>query len=175
MESTEQTWLTEEELATWLALVGVLIKLPAALNDQLQRDAGMNHFEFWALMALALHEGHSMRMTELAVLTNGSLSRLSQVISRLEKRGWVRRAPDPTDGRCTLAVLTADGWEKFVDSLPGHSQAVRRLVFDPLTKTQARQLREIGHRILHAINPEGPERSSKLRTNIGAFGPDSGC
>ncbi|TWF76614.1 DNA-binding MarR family transcriptional regulator [Pseudonocardia hierapolitana] len=175
METTEQTWLTEEELPTWLTLVGVLIKLPAALNDQLQRDAGMNHFEYWALMALALHEGHSVRMSELAVLTNGSLSRLSQVISRLEKRGWVRRAPDPTDGRCTLAILTGDGWEQFVGSFEAHSGEIRRLVFDPLTKAQVRQLREIGHRILRAVNPDGPDRPSGFKPEIGGFCPDTVC
>jgi hypothetical protein len=36
---------------------------------------------------------------------------------------------------------------------PGHVQEVRRLVFDPLTKTQSRQLREIGRRIIRAIDP----------------------
>ncbi|QYN36548.1 MarR family transcriptional regulator [Pseudonocardia sp. DSM 110487] len=173
METTERTWLTEEELPIWLVLVGLMIKLPAALNDQLQRDAGMNHFEYWALMALALHEGHSMRMSELAVLTNGSLSRLSQVISRMEKRGWVRRAPDPTDGRCTLAILTGDGWEKFVGSFEAHSEEIRRLVFDPLTKAQTRQLSEIGHRILRTIDPSKPDRPPGFNAELDGFCPNA--
>jgi DNA-binding MarR family transcriptional regulator len=97
------------------------------------------------------------------------------VISRLEKRGWVRRAPDPSDGRCTLAILTGDGWEKFVGSFDGHSQAIRRLVFDPLTKTQARQLREIGHHILRAIAPDIPDRPPGFKPDISAFRPGSGC
>jgi DNA-binding MarR family transcriptional regulator len=175
VETTERTgWLTDEELPTWLVLVGVLIKLPAALNDQLQRDAGMSHFEYWVLMGLALHEGHSVRMSELAVLTNGSLSRLSQVISRLEKRGWVRRAPDPTDGRCTLAILTGAGRDKFIDSSQGHSEAVRRLVFDPLTKAQVRQLGDIGRRIIRAIDPDIPDRPD-FKPDFGAFHPYTGC
>jgi DNA-binding MarR family transcriptional regulator len=173
VETTERTWLTEEELPIWLVLVGLMIKLPAALNDQLQRDAGMNHFEYWALMALALHEGHSMRMSELAVLTNGSLSRLSQVISRMEKRGWVRRAPDPTDGRCTLAILTGDGWEKFVGSFEAHSEEIRRLVFDPLTKAQTRQLSEIGHRILRTIDPSKPDRPPGFNAELDGFCPNA--
>jgi hypothetical protein len=40
-----------------------------------------------------------------------------------------------------------------VRAAPGHVQEVRRLVFDPLTKTQSRQLREIGRRITRAIDP----------------------
>jgi DNA-binding MarR family transcriptional regulator len=130
----------------------------------------MNHFEHWALMGLSLHEGHSMRMSELAVLTNGSLSRLSQVISRLEKRGYVRRESDPTDGRCTLAILTEAGLSKLQDTAPGHAEAVRRLVFDPLTKAQARQLREILHRIIRAIVPDFPEGDpdvGTLRAKVG--------
>lgn len=154
----EACGLHEDELSTWLALVGVLIKLPAALDEQLQRDAGMNHFEYLAMLALYRHVGHRKRMSELAVLTNGSLSRLSQVISRLEKRGWVRRTPDPTDGRCTLAVLTDAGLAKLHDTLPGNAEAIRRLVFAPLTKVQARQLREISHRIIRAIDPSIPDR-----------------
>ena len=172
METTEQaTWLTEDEMPTWLALVGLLIKLPAALNEQLQRDAGMNHFEYWALMGLSMHPDGAVRMSDLAVLTNGSLSRLSQVISRMEKRGWVRRAPDPTDGRCTLAILTGAGWDKLVETAPGHSAAIRRLVFDPLTKAQARQLHDISHRILRTIDPDVEERNLGPR----AFRPGGPC
>jgi len=88
------------------------------------------------------------------VLAEGSLARLSQAVGRLEKRGWVRRMPDPDDGRYTLAVLTDDGWDKVVATAPGHVEEVRRLVFDPLTRAQHRQLREIGQRIMRAIDPD---------------------
>ena len=82
-----------------------------------------------------------------------SLPRLSQVTARLEQRGWVRRTPDPADGRYTLATLTGHGQAKATQAAPGHAREVRRLVFDPLTKTQTRQLREIGRRITRAIDP----------------------
>ena len=41
----------------------------------------------------------------------------------------------------------------MVAAAPGHVATVRRLVFDPLTKVQARQLREIGSRIMRATDP----------------------
>jgi len=37
---------------------------------------------------------------------------------------------------------------------PGHVHEVRRLVLDPLTKAQTRQLREIGRRITRAIDAD---------------------
>src|SRR5687767_9175593 len=102
----EPRWLDDEEQQTWLALVGMIIRLPAALDAQLQRDAGMSHFEYQVLAGLSMSPGRTRRMSELAGFTEGSLSRLSQAVGRLEKRGWVRRTPDPADGRYTLAVLT---------------------------------------------------------------------
>ena len=147
-------WLNDEERQTWLALVGLMIRLPAALDAQLQQDAGVSHFEYQVMAGLSEHPDRTMRMSDLAGLANGSLSRMSHVVNRLEKRGWVHRTPDPADGRYTLATLTEDGWQKIVETAPGHVAAVRDLVFDPLTKTQTRQLRDIGMRVLRAIDPD---------------------
>jgi DNA-binding MarR family transcriptional regulator len=66
----------------------------------------------------------------------------------------VRRTPDPVDGRYTLAILTDTGWDTVVDTAPGHVAEVQRLVFDPLTKAQQRQLRDIGRRVMRAIDPD---------------------
>ena len=153
-ESQEPRWLCDEETQTWLALISLLIRLPSALDAQLQRDAGISHFEYQVLAGLSMSPERTQRMSELARFVDGSLSRLSQVVSRLEQRGWVRRTPDPADGRYTLAVLTEAGWDKVVDTAPGHVEEVRRLVFDPLTKAQHRQLREIGYRVTRAIDPD---------------------
>ena len=91
-------------------------------------------------------------MSELAIYANGSLQRLSRAVTRLEKRGWVTRRPDPVDGRYTLAELTDQGRVVLVDAAPGHVEAVNRLVFDALTVTQAHQLGIIASRILTAID-----------------------
>jgi len=154
--SGEPRWLDAEERQTWLALVAMLVKLQSALDTQLQRDAGISHFEYQVLVALSEAPERTLRMSLLAWVSEGSLPRLSQVVGRLEKRGWVRRTPDPADGRYTLASLTDDGWAKVVATAPGHVDAVRGLVFDPLTKAQARQLREIGRRVVRAIDPDDP-------------------
>ncbi|GGO82919.1 MarR family winged helix-turn-helix transcriptional regulator [Nonomuraea cavernae] len=163
MCTQEPRWLTEEEMSAWLGLASAMIRLPAALDAQLQRDAGISHFEYQVLAGLSMSPERTMRMSELAQLADGSLSRLSHVVSRLEKRGWIRRTPDPADGRYTLAVLTDDGRDKVVASAPGHVEAVRALVIDPLTKAQLRQLTEITRRVNRAIDPDGAcpaERSS---------------
>ncbi|MCU1669568.1 MAG: transcriptional regulator, MarR family [Blastococcus sp.] len=149
----EPRWLDDDESQSWLALAGMLVWLPDALDAQLQRDAGLSHFEYQVMAMLSMSPDRTRRMSEVAELANGSLTRLSRAVDRLSKRGWVCRRPDPTDGRYTLAVLTDAGWDKVVQTAPGHVAEVRRLVFDPLTKAQARQLSDIGARIQRAIGP----------------------
>ena len=147
----EPRWLDEDQQQAWISLVGIMLRLPAALDRQLQHDAGISSFEYQALSGLSMAPERTMRMSRLAAHTEGSLSRLSQVVARLEKRGWIRRTPDPADGRYTLAILTDTGWDTVVAAAPGHVAEVHRLIFDPLTKAQQRQLRDIGQRIMRAI------------------------
>lgn len=144
-----------EDRQTWDAFTSVLVWLPAALDDQLQRDAELTLFEYGVLSALSDAAERTLRMSELALVANASLSKLSRAVSRLERRGWVTRAPDPADGRYTLATLSDAGLDKAVDATPGHVDAVNRLFFDQLTQTQARQLRQISNRILRAVQAEG--------------------
>src|ERR1700747_204251 len=150
----EPRWLDAEESQAWRALAKTLERLPAALAAHLRGDAGISHFQYQVLALLSEAPALTLRMSDLAMWAGSSLPRLSQVVARLEQRGWVRRTPDPADGRYTLATLTGHGQAKVTQAAPGHVQEVRRLVFDPLTKTQSRQLREIGQRIIRAIDPD---------------------
>ena len=152
-EGDDPRWLSDEEQRAWRGLVGVMVRLPHALDTQLQHDHGLSHFEYGVLSALSEAPERTLRMSELAALAEGSLSRLSQVVARLEKRDWVRRTPDPVDGRYTLAILTDAGREKVVAAAPSHAAEVRRLVIDALTQRQVGQLTEISRRIMRATDP----------------------
>ncbi len=153
-DDSEPRWLNDEERQAWLILGSLVVQLGPALDAQLRRDAGISHFDYTVMSVLSEARDRTRRMSELAALADGSLSRLSQVVARLEKKGWVRRSPDPTDGRYTLATLTEAGWEKVVAAAPRHVSEVRRVVFDPLTKTQVQQLTSIGQRILRVVVPD---------------------
>ncbi|WP_375432941.1 MarR family winged helix-turn-helix transcriptional regulator [uncultured Friedmanniella sp.] len=146
-------WLDPEERVVWLGLARLMTKLPTALDAQLERDADLNYFEYIVMAMLSERDDRTLRMSQLAALTNASLSRLSHVAKRLESRGFVRREPDPDDGRYTKAVLTDLGLTKVEDSAPGHVTAVRALVIDALTPTQLRQLSEAVDAIVSRVDP----------------------
>ncbi|HEV3401627.1 MAG TPA: MarR family transcriptional regulator [Acidimicrobiales bacterium] len=152
-KSDDVPWLDDDEQAAWLSLMGTLIRLPAALDAQLRRDAGLSHFEYQILAGLSMAERRTLRMSDLASFAESSLSRLSHACRRLEAQGWLTRQADPDDGRATVAALTDDGYAKVVEAAPGHVRTVRRLVFDPLTRAQVKQLGEVTARIDAAIGP----------------------
>jgi DNA-binding MarR family transcriptional regulator len=160
VRAAEPTWLNEDELATWMVLIGVLFRLPAALDSQLRRDAGLTHFDYGVLAALSNAPSKTMRMSDLADFSQCSLSRLSHGVKRLEERGWVRRSPLPTDGRITIAKLTPAGLRMLVATAPGHVDEVRRLVMQGLSPEQLKVLRDVGRSILERIDPSDPETGS---------------
>jgi DNA-binding MarR family transcriptional regulator len=145
-------WLNAEEDAAWRAIVQIMVKLPWALECQLQHDAGLSFIEYHVLARLSEDPEHTLRMSELAMLTNASLSRLSHLVKRLELRGLVRREVDPADGRFTNAILTKAGYKLLVASAPGHVARVRSLVVDALSSTELRQLHDSTERLLARID-----------------------
>src|SRR5690349_1444023 len=151
--SDEPRWLSAEELAVWMKFSVVLVRLPQELDAQLQRDAGLSWFEYLVLAGLSEAPGRTMRMSRLALLTNGSLSRLSHVVKRLEGRGWVVRCPCPEDGRYTNATLTDAGWEKVVATAPAHVGTVRGLFAEPLDAAQLEQLDGVLDATLERLMP----------------------
>jgi DNA-binding MarR family transcriptional regulator len=150
----EPRWLTAEELDVWLKLSVVLVRLPQVLDAQLQRDAGLSWFEYMVLAGLSEAPDRTMRMSRLAVLTNGSLSRLSHGVKRLENRGWVVRSACVEDGRFTNATLTDEGYATVVESAPGHVATVRRFFSEALEPAQLAQLGGVVDGLLVRLAPD---------------------
>src|SRR3954447_11139979 len=144
-------WLDEDELRAWLRLAGVMLKLSPALDSQLQRDCDLTHFDYLCLAMLSEAEDRTLRMSDLATQVNASLSRLSHVVSKLEKRGWVARRPSPNSRRVTLVSLTDDGWDVLVKAAPGHVETVRSLVFDGLEPEDVAALERIAGEMVSRI------------------------
>jgi DNA-binding MarR family transcriptional regulator len=151
----EPRWLSSAEEEAWKAVAALMLQLPGPLDAQLQHDSGITMFEYMVLSSLSMCPGHARRMSELARLSNGSLSRLSNVAKRLERRGWLRREPDPEDGRSIVAQLTESGWEVVQAAAPGHVEAVRRLVIDPLTGPQLEALAAAAQSIVGSLEQAG--------------------
>jgi DNA-binding MarR family transcriptional regulator len=146
-------WLSADQQRTWMPFCGVLLGLPSALDRQLQRDAGLSLFAYLVMAALSDSPDHTLRMSDLAAVATGSLSRLSHTVKKLEQAGWVQRRPDPADARTTLATLTETGLAKLAAAAPGHVAEVRRLVVDVLSPEQFAQLGDAARAVAGRVLP----------------------
>ena len=145
-------WLTAAELDSWLAVVRLMTWLPWSIDQQLRRDSDLGMVEYQVMARLSQTPDWTMRMSSLAELTNASLSRLSHLFTRLERRGFVRREPDLADGRFTNAVLTKEGFRVLAEAAPGHVAHVRSLVIDVLSPEQLRRLGHAADRVMSRID-----------------------
>lgn len=151
-EDPAAEWLSAEERAAWLSSTAFFMtRLPAALDAQLQRDAGLSFFEYMVLAVLAEQPDRTLQMSDIAAAASASLSRLSHTAARLEKKGYLVRTRCGGAGRRTNATLTEAGFDKAVASAPGHVAAVRALVFDVITPEQRESLGEISGLLLQQL------------------------
>jgi DNA-binding MarR family transcriptional regulator len=144
--------LTAAEVDSWLSVVRLMTWLPWSIDQQLRRDSNLGMVEYQVLAMLSESPQQTMRMSSLAEVTNASLSRLSHLVKRLERRGLVRREPDPADGRFTNAILTDKGFHTLAGAAPAHVAHVRSLVIDVLSPEQLRRLGLAADRIMSRID-----------------------
>lgn len=85
-------------------------------------------------------------------MVDSELSRLSHMVSRLEKRGFLCREPDPGNGRYTHAILTDAGYAYLEGAAPGHVRRVRELFIDALGPEELQTLRRYSDTVIARID-----------------------
>lgn len=144
-------WLSPSEQQSWRTFIDATRRLFEELDRELQRDAGIPHAYYEILVRLSEAPARTLRMSALAERSQFSRSRLSHAVARLETMGWVRRDVCDTDRRGLMATLTDKGFAALEAAAPGHVEAVRRLLVDPLSAKQMQQLGAISQTILRAL------------------------
>ena len=79
----------------------------------------------------------TVRLTQLADELGMPLTTASDIVRRLEKRGHVRRYPNPDDGRSFLFELTSRGdreWRRGFGAIERILSGLRRDVDEPLVR-----------------------------------------
>lgn len=84
------------------------------------RQAGRDHQGELVMTAIQAHyvqylvwARHGMAMSTLAAHTRTSAGNITQVVTRMERHGLVRREPSITDGRSIVVKATAYGTHQF--------------------------------------------------------------
>ncbi|MEU0033600.1 MarR family winged helix-turn-helix transcriptional regulator [Streptomyces sp. NPDC006333] len=111
--------------------------------------------------AVGLHPGHELllmhlwdsgpqRQADLAVVFDTDSAAMTRTVQRLERAGFVRRRPDPDDGRATLVETTAagNGLRRSVERLWAQLESITTAGMTPARQeTLLRGLEELEHNL----------------------------
>jgi DNA-binding MarR family transcriptional regulator len=147
-------WLSEDEQRAWRTYLRLGSLLPAALNRQLQQDSGLTLPEYEVLVALSEAAGQRLRPFQICDALNWEQSRLSHQLTRMERRGLVKRQECEADGRGAFIALSPAGADAIREAAPQHVAAVRRLIFDRLSGAELASFERACSIILDALADE---------------------
>jgi DNA-binding MarR family transcriptional regulator len=130
---TEVAPLTPTEEVLWRSFMRLVVTLPRALGDDLDRACGMTANEYTTLMHLSEAPNREMGITDLASATAPSVSRMSRLLDDLQARELIVKRRSEFDGRGSLACLTRYGLRSLKSAYPDHLASVRRLFMDRIS------------------------------------------
>jgi DNA-binding MarR family transcriptional regulator len=164
-------WLTADEQQAWRAYLRAGTLLTARLNRQLQADSGLSLPEYEVLVQLSEAPDGQLRPFQLGLALDWEQSRLSHMLARMIRRGFIAKQACPADRRGAVIVLTRAGRAAIESAAPGHVAAVRRLVFDQMDRAQAAAFGQVFEAILAALEDSRP-RLPRTRSAIALLGQD---
>jgi len=99
--------------------------------------------------ALAVLDGAGEPLTpsQIAERVLVASATMTATLDGLERRGWVRRIPNPDDRRSVLVEITVDGRAAADRALPG-IRKIEKTMMAQLTRTEREQLVALLHKVL---------------------------
>ncbi len=137
----------------WRVFFEASTRLQGVLETKLKKDPGITLADYNILLTLYEAKEGFLRMGELADQTVFSPSRLTYLVSRLEKQGWVRKAPADGDGRGFVAELTEAGRVLTERATQIHQETVRKLLLDDLTDSEIDRIVDAFERVDEQYRP----------------------
>lgn len=141
--------LDADEQDAWRTFVEMRHLLERHLVSHLQRDFGLSDSDFEILVNLSEAPAGRLRAYELSALTQWEKSRMSHHLSRMEKRGLVRREASGT--RYPDVVLTDAGRAAIESSAPANAARVRELFVDVLGPERLAVLKAASRDVIAAV------------------------
>lgn len=102
----------EQAPSTQMATATSLLRVAQVLTTQFDQACGRHGLTFAryeALVLLAFGRRSGLPMTKIGERLMVHPTSATSIVQRLETQGYVRRVPNPDDGRGTLAQITEEG------------------------------------------------------------------
>jgi len=132
-----------------------LLKFMRFYGRILHRWSGGNDGQRRILRILSRHESVTQNDLQRALdIRPGSMS---EIVSKLEAKGFIRRSKDETDKRRVVLSITDAGREAYVAERE-ESDVKSRVILDVLTPEEEKQLMDIYLKLLPGLGRSGPKK-----------------
>ena len=150
-ELPEAEALSSEEFQAWRGLIRLREAVMREIDRRLHQEGLISLADYGVLITLVTAPGLRLRMSDLGAQRMLTPSGITRVVVRLEAQGFVRREPDPADGRAAFAALTRPGLEALRRAQVVHHATVRELYLGRLTKHELERLAAIFEKALPGV------------------------
>lgn len=144
---TEPRWLSESEQLAWRSLLWMYDDLTEYLDRQLRTGSRLSNADYQVLIHLSEATDGRLRSLELGRLLHWEKSRLSQHLTRMEKRDLLTRESCVADQRGVNVAITPSGLDVIQDAAPKHVNDVRSALIDHLTPSELDALSSITQKV----------------------------
>lgn len=151
-------WLNPQEQHVWRQWLDLGARINNAIGRELQRENNISLADYQVLVHLSEAPDYRQRIVALADEIKWERSRLSHQITRMAKRGLVRRESCEKDGRGAFVILEDYGLEVITTAAPGHVETVRHMMFDGLSAEQLAAFRDV----LAHIEPQVADQEERI-------------
>lgn len=142
-------WLDDGEQKAWRSYLLMQRTLETHLERHLQRDFGLSKSDFEILVNLSESAHGRMRAHQLSRSTQWEKSRLSHHLTRMEKRGLIRK--EACDSRYPEIVITEQGTAAIKECAPAHAARVREFFVDVFGPERFAMLGEVADEVVETI------------------------
>ncbi|MFI5695852.1 MarR family winged helix-turn-helix transcriptional regulator [Kribbella sp. NPDC051586] len=142
-------WLDDDEQKAWRSYLLMTRTLETHLERHLQRDFGLSKSDFEILVNLSESASGRMRAFELSRSTQWEKSRLSHHLTRMEKRGLIRK--EACESRYPEIAITEEGLAAIKECAPAHAARVREFFVDVFGPDRMTVLGEVSDEVVATI------------------------
>ena len=137
--------VNEDEMRIWNMWKGSFKRIFGRVVKELSEHTGLSEGDFGILDRLIQFGDGKLRQQQLADSMNWDKSRLSHHLTRMEKRGLVKRGALDAD-RGVQVIITSAGKAALDDALPIVSMAIRKYFLDQLTDQDIESITKLAER-----------------------------
>jgi DNA-binding MarR family transcriptional regulator len=134
----------------WLRAHALLVR---TLDADLRAEHGMTLLTYDALVQLSEAPGRRLYMKDLAAALVYSASGLTRIVDGLERAGYARRVPDPSNRRATAVTLTPAGLAALQAAWPTHARGVNQHFTRHASTAEAGTLATVFRAVVDALEP----------------------